>query len=257
MPSDSENCCLAGPFFLAVGGFLLYSSLMQYSLIGKIKNTPTSKVRGAAIGLIELHGKARMKTETMSPISKAKCAYWRLKCQYYQSGKNGGWRDFYNINSTSRFYLEDDTGKMLINAEGAEVEIPADFESQGAMDDKPILGFIKKTVLDRKVLDYLEANPEMKKRFERYKYTTVRVSESFIAEGDELFVLGDAMPIEGTHELVVAKKKDGVMYVNDSGEKKAISNLSTSFYLVLAIGVFMCMVGIYFSYSTVSALFGE
>ena len=139
--SSASGCIV----YLIVGFFgglwYVYSGVNRYRLVQKINNTATSKVDAAAIGLVELCGKARCAGEMSSPVSNEKCAFWRVIGQYYRSGKHGGWRQIFRRDSSERFYLEDETGKMLIDPNGAQVEIPCDHTYQGYISGKGIFAF--------------------------------------------------------------------------------------------------------------------
>ncbi|MFH1520012.1 MAG: GIDE domain-containing protein [Candidatus Micrarchaeota archaeon] len=245
-----SDCCLIGPLLFLAGLAMIYGGVQRFLLQQKIKNTPTSKVRSVAVGLVEIFGKAKCLEEMFSPISKVKCIYWRLNCEYYKSGKHGGWRTFYSPSSSKMFYLDDDTGKMLINPTGAEIDIPSDFTSKGHVNDKGFLGMKRKT-LDPKVLEYLNADPTILTIFMRYAYTELRITESFIAEGDPLYVLGSAEPNEGTasavqHEnLVIRKGKiENRMYISDSNEKKAADKIGGSVWIAFGIGFILAAIGL-------------
>ena len=217
--------CLVVIFFF-MGIALIYDGLKQHLLMQKIKNTPTSKVRSAAVGLVELFGKARFKKEMHSPFAKKKCAYWRIVAQYYRSGKHGGWRNMHRADSSTPFYLQDDTGRMLVDPRGAQVEIPKDRLYTGHLTGKGLIFKHKK--IDEKVLNYVnkKGNEEIKKKFLRHNYQKLRVFEYYIAEGDKVYVLGSAQPREGApshigyENLIVRKGKfERVMYIADSHEK--------------------------------------
>jgi hypothetical protein len=210
----------------------------------KVQNTPTSKVRSAAVGLAELFGKVSLKDEFVSPISNAKCAYYLIKCEYYQQRrKNSDWVTFYTDLKMSRFFLEDETGKMLIEPKEAELDVPKDFEWTGHLTDKGFFGLIPQKKLDEGILAYLEANPEVKSRFMNHSGKNFRVSESYLAENDRVYVLGNVTPLEGasssvSHENLVVKKDpvEKIMYISDSGENKVIENIRNVMLVEFAIG---------------------
>lgn len=242
-------CCCGSVFFLLAGAALAYAGGTQYLLVQKIANTPTSKVRSVAVGLAELFGKAKCAEEMLSPVSKAKCVFHRFTAEWYEPprGKRSGqWHTFINRRSSKRFYLEDDTGRMLIEPEGAEVHIPSDFSSTGHLSDKALFGLLPQKQLDKKILDYLEQNPEDKKAFEARSGHRLRATEYFIAEGDPLYVLGTATPQEGVsggaqHErLVMMKgKNEKIMFISDSGEKNFSGNMKLSAIAFLLLGLSM------------------
>lgn len=253
-------CCCIGPVFFLVGVGLIYYGTQRYLLMQKIKNLPTSKVRSAAVGLVELAGKAKCKDAMASPISKAKCIYWRVKGEYYyQHRKNSGWRDCYNKHSSMQFYLEDDTGKMLIEPKDGEVDIPSDLSSTGHLTDKALFGLLSQKQLDQKVLAYMNADSEFGNALRAHSGTNLRVTEYYIAEGDPLYVLGTAAPVAGAssaianENLTVQKSKsDGILYVSDSGETNVLNKIMWSIPLPIIFGTVFAIGGIIASLSGVA-----
>ncbi|MBU0532158.1 E3 ubiquitin ligase family protein [Candidatus Micrarchaeota archaeon] len=232
MSSTGKCIGYAAVGFLA-GLAFLYDGLQRYLRVQKINNTPTSKVRSAAIGLVELYGKT--KGELNSPISKNKCGYWKLVAQWYKSGKHGGWRNFYTKSSTEPFYLEDETGKILVDPTNAVVEIPHDNLFQGYISGKGMFGMPHK-LIDAQILNFVNnADDNIKSKFMRYKDRDVRIYEYFIAEEDSVYVLGTAESKEGTrsdiaHENLIIRKGKNEMYISDSHEKKIVSGMMMSAY---------------------------
>ncbi|MFN7990832.1 MAG: GIDE domain-containing protein [Candidatus Micrarchaeia archaeon] len=239
----ANECCI-GPIFFIIGLAMIYEGTRRFLLYQKINNTPTSKVRAAAIGLVELFGKAECREDMQSPVSGVRCAYWRLKCEYYVPGKHGGWRDMYNSHSSSKFFLEDETGKMLIEPDGAEIDIPPDYTSQGYLSPGGILGLMQRKTLDQKVFAFLERDPAAKAAFNSHSGYDQKVTESFIATDDPLYVLGTAVSWKEA-ELIVQKGKDGIMYISDSGERKAAEKVRNSVFWILGIGLVLSAIGLY------------
>lgn len=228
-------------FYLAggciAGLFVIYSGLKRYLLVQKIKNTPTSKTEAAAIGLVELAGVAKCAEANESPISKTKCAYWKINAEYYQSGKHGGWKTIYKTESGSEFYLEDDTGRILVDSRGADFDIPPDNTYTGYISGKGVMG-IEHKKLDEPALRFIETLDEAtKKKFMDLQHMEVRVFEHYLVEGDPVYVLGSAEPRDGVsskvgaENLVVRKGNvDKTMFIRDSGEKTIVEKLSGSMY---------------------------
>jgi hypothetical protein len=255
--AEDNNCCCGGLLLFLFGMVLIIGGVQRYLLAQKIKNTPTSKVRSAAVGLVELAGKARCKDTLDSPISHVRSIYWRIKGEYYKPGKHGGWRDIYNASSSEQFYLEDDTGKMLIEPKDAEIEIPHDFFNEGHLSEGGFMGLFKSKVLDPKVLAFLAATPAANSAFKNHSSFDLRITEWFIAEGDPLYVLGTAESVKGSmsaiaHENLIVKKNsnDGIMYVSDSGETKVIEKVSGSIWWMLIPGFLMAAIGLFFLLSS-------
>jgi hypothetical protein len=229
MSSSGGGCII----YLVAGFFgglwLAYSGTKQFLLLQKIENTPTSKVDAAAVGLVELYGKALCDGEMVSPISGERCAYWRIKADYYRSGKHGGWREIFKRDSTSRFRVEDETGSMLVDPKGATVEIPLDHRYQGYISGKGFFG-VEHEKLDARALKFIDSLDERGKRsFMNHDKEDVRIFEHFIADEDLVYVLGDAQPLEGAtsakaHENLIVRKRD-IMYISDSAEKTIVESM--------------------------------
>jgi hypothetical protein len=254
MSSNSNPICGMAYFslFIIVGLSMIYDGVRKYLLIQKIKDTPTSKVDAAAVGLVELAGKAECHIPIASPITKNRCAYWRVLAQYFQPGKGGGrWVEFFRASSGSLFYLQDDTGKMLVDPNNAQVEIPSDNLFQGCISGTGEFGMAH-TQMEKRVLDYIDSlDDKGKKAYMKFQHEDVRVYEYFIAEGDTLFVLGSAEPRGDAPASAVAYenlmlrqgKEDKTMYISDSGERKVLDTLSSAMWHQFAIGLLMSAIG--------------
>ncbi|MDG9928308.1 MULTISPECIES: GIDE domain-containing protein [unclassified Pseudomonas] len=87
-------------------------------------NTPTSKIRSAAQGYVELYGvlHAHDEGEVRAPLSGTSCLWWRFKVEEYsEQGKRRSWRVLESGTSEAWLRLRDATGECLINPRGAEV----------------------------------------------------------------------------------------------------------------------------------------
>ncbi len=89
-----------------------------------IEDTPTSKIRSASQGYVEikgttLYGKDK---ELIAPLSKNHCVWYTYKIQRYQrSGKNSHWSTVEEGTSKQPFLIQDNTGICVIDPKGAEV----------------------------------------------------------------------------------------------------------------------------------------
>lgn len=86
----------------------------------EMENTPTSRIRSLAMGMVEIKGQALRQFALVSPMSHMPCVYYRLT--KYRRERNNNWR-VSSISSSSyvRFKLEDDTGQVEIDPSGCRV----------------------------------------------------------------------------------------------------------------------------------------
>jgi hypothetical protein len=96
-----------------------------------IMNTPASKIRSAAMGLVEVSGLATGPYTLCAPISGLPCYFYRSTAwQWKQQGKNGQWEKVADESMHVPFYLDDNTGRVLVNPQGADLDIHCDFRDE-------------------------------------------------------------------------------------------------------------------------------
>lgn len=113
---------------LQLGGSALFALYFAFHFLRKtriMENTPTSRIRSASQGFVELEGVTRQIGNTLatSPLTETKCLWWFYKVEKrVKSGKNSyRWQTEREGSSTEFFYIEDSTGRCAINPAGAEV----------------------------------------------------------------------------------------------------------------------------------------
>jgi len=93
-----------------------------------IEDIPTSKIRSAPMGYIELEGAGKLMDgpPIVAPLSGLPCVWYRYRVEEQVTTYNRGraqrrWQVVDKGESTETFWLEDDTGRVVIDPEGAEV----------------------------------------------------------------------------------------------------------------------------------------
>lgn len=109
-----------GILMLAGGGWCLWLAFRSLQVKRIIENTPTSKVRSMAMGLVELAGKAKRKYAVVAPMSQTPCIWYRVK--HYRKDRNGKTRLSSIVDSGHiPFLLDDGTGTVEVDPDGASV----------------------------------------------------------------------------------------------------------------------------------------
>lgn len=89
-----------------------------------IEDTPTSRVRSAAQGYVELSGRGILPADSHNrgPLSGMPCTWWRYKIEERRyAGRSRSWSTIQSDTSAVPFLLDDGTGQCLIDPRGAEV----------------------------------------------------------------------------------------------------------------------------------------
>lgn len=113
---------LAASTSLALVGF--YLAFRSWRRLRLIEDTATAKVRSAHQGYLELEGMGRLMDgePVIAPLSSTYCLWWRFKVEEKQThGDNDSWRVTRQGVSDNLFHLEDETGRCVVDPEGAEV----------------------------------------------------------------------------------------------------------------------------------------
>lgn len=109
---------------VAAGGWFAFRFM---HLARVIEDTPTSRVRSAAQGYVELEGRARplADTENLAPLTQRDCVWWRYRIQHQTeaAGRNRRqrWRTVASGRSGQPFLLDDGTGECIVQPADAEV----------------------------------------------------------------------------------------------------------------------------------------
>ena len=108
----------AVPFVLAVLSF--WYGFYHLRIKRKIENTPTSRIRSVAMGMVEVKGRAIRKYALVAPMSHTPCVYYRLT--RYRKDKNDRWRTVSVTGSENvSFFVEDNTGRVEVNPTGGRI----------------------------------------------------------------------------------------------------------------------------------------
>ncbi len=233
-------------FFCLVGLVLMYLGVSSYLWARKIENIPTSKIRSIAVGLVEVKGTPRPAGTFINPISKKSCAYYNIVISYLPGTSTGTrWVELFNESSPGKFYLEDDTGRILVQSESKNMGVMprTEFEEEGKLSPE--------------VIGFLNSRPETKKGLEAARGKRILVTEYCLDGSTELYVLGTAGQLEGassevhSENLVIRRgSSDKTFFMSGKSEKDSIRNSSLYAMVFMAVGFFIFALGAFFAFVT-------
>jgi len=171
--SGFETGLISGVLALTLFAF----GFNRFRLKRLIENTPTSRIRSLAMGLVEVHGYARRKYALVAPMTQAPCVWYRLRT-YRKHGDS--WRLVSDSHSGHvPFLLEDATGRVTVDPAGALMK--AGRRSEGAADHASMLFGLGSSSNEKWI-------------------------EDSISEGEALYVLGSAAVLKNGRKSLHEKK---------------------------------------------------
>ncbi|HEX5413029.1 MAG TPA: hypothetical protein VFZ27_14355 [Terriglobia bacterium] len=106
-----------------------------------ISDTPLVPIRSVAMGRVQIHGRAVGEKTLLSPVSNQTCFLYKVEIDRFQARRQGQgrWGHYLTDSGAVGFYLEDETGKVLVNARGAELDLEQSYQCQiSSLDIVPL-----------------------------------------------------------------------------------------------------------------------
>ena len=110
--------------FLA-GIFLFFKGFRVYREYRILSDTPEEPIRSIPMGLVHIHGKAKGEQIVNSPITSTPCFFYKVDIEAYKTDSRGrgSWSHAATDADGVQFYLEDNTGRVLVDARRAEYDL--------------------------------------------------------------------------------------------------------------------------------------
>ena len=127
-PTQLLFWCVVG-FCAGIGLFVYgFRLLLRRRLI---LDTPFSKIRSAPMGMVEISGQAVGPYTMIAPITARPCYYYRtLVWEWKQRGRNKSWVKVAGECMHVPFFVDDNTGRLLVDPRGADLDLHRDFEQE-------------------------------------------------------------------------------------------------------------------------------
>jgi hypothetical protein len=186
---------------LASGPWLFWRGFRHLRTCQLIENTPTARIRSMAMGLVEVGGQVRGRSQVVAPFSGRACAYWEVDVSV-RGRRKGSWSVVHRNQSGHPFYLEDESGVALVYPRGAECKVRFGTEEECfGLNLPPVYA------------DYLRDNPSVTGALARLSW--MRFRERTLEDGMQVYILGTATPrsqaiVVSEGEALAATGTDGL-----------------------------------------------
>lgn len=214
----------------------------EYRRRSLVANTPTSKVRSLAVGTVELEGDAKAGEQVFkSPFSGNDCVLYEYKIEEYrQSGDDSDWVTIDQGQTDQPFYLDDGTGKVMVNPIGADLRLPQDERYRvGSFDELPDAA-----------QQFVRENSDVDTQTDEWFEEDRRYTEWYIGTDENVYVFGKALPREDDtgsvtnpeNAVINADRNTPMFVISDRSEEEVLSSM-TKRVLGAIIGGFVLAVG--------------
>ena len=126
--SDPAAVGIVVTVLTAASAYCSWRTWRNVSHIRLIEDTPTAKIRSAPQGYVELEGTGKLMDgpPIIAKLSGLPCVWFRYKIEqqvktHYKGHTQTRWEVIEKGESTETFWLQDDTGRVVIDPEGADV----------------------------------------------------------------------------------------------------------------------------------------
>lgn len=235
----------AMPFLFFIGGLtLFFGGLIKVNRDRLIANMPTSKIRSVALGLVEIYGKVAKHKETLTaPLSGKECVYCRLSITEWKRGRKRS----YPVELRAKekgvlFKLDDGTGKILVDARGANLENltrSLDIQNDKSLISKTILEYCKK----REIELYHKSG----------SIKNIELKETHIPIGQDLYIMGIAnrnkykeniSDSEEEENMIEYQHRQRIFYISDKSEKEILLHSVQNTRIMIFGGIVLSAIGL-------------
>jgi len=142
MSSNTEDLLLYSAIGFCFGVFAFFKGFWIFRKYRVLADTPESSIRSIAMGLVQIHGVTKGADFVFSPLTATRCFFYQVTIERYREHEGRGeesmvslvvstaidhstarWHTVKTVSDGVRFYLQDKTGKVLVDARGAELDL--------------------------------------------------------------------------------------------------------------------------------------
>lgn len=116
-----------GALLLGMGGgvLLFYRGFRRFREYKVVADTPRIPIRSMPMGLVQIRGRAQSEQLVQSPLTHTPCCFYKVVVERWKTEEHSGsWQHHFTDRDGIKFYLQDDTGRVLVDSYSAEYELP-------------------------------------------------------------------------------------------------------------------------------------
>lgn len=220
----------------------IFQGIKEERGIKNVRNKETSKIRSAAIGLVELNGIIEPIEELTSPISGSKCVLYYYKIEDIKK----------NEMFSNKFYLTDETGKILVDPKGMEYKLlPKNWYGITKINNEKYEIHKTSTKINgnrpefkKEKLDSDKIPKELYDFISSVNRGKISIKEYYLERGEKIYVLGELELKEDSENEKIIRNKNSIISHNEimlsvDGRKRVSDGIES---LVFSAIIFILMI---------------
>jgi hypothetical protein len=126
MAQDEGRLLIASILGFGVGIYTFLKGFREYRKYRLVADTPEIPIRSVPMGLVHIRGQARSEETLVSPVTHTPCYVFKVVVEQWHSESRGGgeWKHLATDLQNVKFYLQDGSGNVLVDAANAELDLP-------------------------------------------------------------------------------------------------------------------------------------
>ncbi len=126
MAHNNDNLGLYATLGFGAGIYMFFKGFREFRKYRVVADTPEIPIRSIPMGLVDIYGTARATETLTSPLTHTPCCLFMVNVEEWHREPRGGgeWKHVATDIQSVKFYLEDATGKVLVDPTGAELDLP-------------------------------------------------------------------------------------------------------------------------------------
>lgn len=127
MSQDDGKLFMWSVIGFGAGIYTFFKGFRQYRKYRLIADTPTIHIRSIPMGLVQIRGQAFAEETLVSPVTHSPCYLFKVEVDEWHSDSKGGgeWKHVATDIQSVKFDLQDESGNVMVDATGAELDLPA------------------------------------------------------------------------------------------------------------------------------------
>ena len=129
MANDDGQLVLACILGFGGGIYTFLKGFREYRKYRLVADTPSIHIRSIPMGLVKVRGEARAEETLLSPVTHSRCYLFKVVVDEWRSNSDGGgeWKHVTTDVKGVKFYLQDNSGDVLVDPANAELDLPQGF----------------------------------------------------------------------------------------------------------------------------------